>query len=178
MIFKSLFIIPLLCLSLVAQDAKTTPTSPSPILNELKGSLVQWDGKNLKKFDDLALASTQYFVFYYSAHWCPPCRAFTPKFVDFYNKQKPLHPQFEVVFVSSDRSEADMKEYMSITKMPWTALQFSQIESKKKITDYAGPGIPCVVVVDRSGKVVANSFKGDEYVGPQKPLDDLLKLLK
>ena len=147
------------------------------IAQQLAGSLVHLEQKNLKKFDDSTLSETKYFLFYYSAHWCPPCRAFTPKLVDFYNKTKPAHPEFEVVFVSSDRSDEDMKKYMQEIKMPWPAIKFNKIESLKKITAYAGPGIPCVVVVDAEGKVLADSFKGEQYLGPQKPVDDLLKLL-
>lgn len=171
--FKTFLLFPLLCFAAFAQEE-----SSSPILSELKDKLVRIEDKNLKKVDDSTLSNIQYFVFYYSAHWCPPCRAFTPKFVEFYNKQKPLHPQFEVVFISSDRDQSAMKSYMTEARMPWPAVQFSQIERLKKIQSYAGSGIPCVVVVDSSGKVVADSFKGGQYLGPQKPLDDLLKLLK
>ncbi len=148
------------------------------IAEQLSGSLVKLEGKTLKKVDDLAIAETKYFLFYFSAHWCPPCRAFTPKLVDFYNQTKPTHPELEVVFMSSDRSEEDMKAYMIEAKMPWTAVKFSKIESMKKINAYAGSGIPCVVVVDAQGNVLADSFKGGQYLGPQKPVDDLKKLLK
>merc|ERR1712187_375800 len=44
------------------------------------------------------------FAFYFSAHWCPPCRGFTPQLASWYTndlKNKGL----EVVFVSSDKDE-------------------------------------------------------------------------
>mmetsp|Transcript_15356 Transcript_15356/g.19193 ORF Transcript_15356/g.19193 Transcript_15356/m.19193 type:complete len:102 (+) Transcript_15356:593-898(+) len=41
------------------------------------------------------------------------CRKFTPAFVDSYKKLKNQGKEFEVVFVSSDRSEADFNEYHS-----------------------------------------------------------------
>ncbi|GLV36728.1 hypothetical protein CBL_02437 [Carabus blaptoides fortunei] len=41
--------------------------------------------------------------FYFSAHWCPPCRAFTPQLVDTYKMLRKKDPGFEVIFVSSDR---------------------------------------------------------------------------
>ncbi len=43
---------------------------------------------------------------YFSAHWCPPCRAFTPNLVKFRDKNK---DEFEIVFVSSDKDEAAQK---------------------------------------------------------------------
>ncbi|KAJ1524214.1 hypothetical protein ONE63_010734 [Megalurothrips usitatus] len=40
---------------------------------------------------------------YFSAHWCPPCKAFTPQLVATYNAVRERGHNFEVVFVSSDR---------------------------------------------------------------------------
>jgi nucleoredoxin len=48
------------------------------------------NGKTLKKADgsnvqaDAALAGKAVVCLYFSAHWCPPCRAFTPVLKDFY----------------------------------------------------------------------------------------------
>ncbi|XP_052128314.1 nucleoredoxin-like [Frankliniella occidentalis] len=41
---------------------------------------------------------------YFSAHWCPPCKAFTPQLVRTYNAVRERGISFEVIFVSSDRS--------------------------------------------------------------------------
>ncbi|KAJ9591496.1 hypothetical protein L9F63_001982, partial [Diploptera punctata] len=41
---------------------------------------------------------------YFSAHWCPPCKAFTPQLIDTYSKVRGKGNDFEVIFVSSDRS--------------------------------------------------------------------------
>jgi nucleoredoxin len=37
---------------------------------------------------------------YFSAHWCPPCRAFTPHLIDFYKRFKGTSQEFEIVFAS------------------------------------------------------------------------------
>ena len=39
---------------------------------------------------------------YFSAHWCPPCRQFTPMLKQFYADYKAKDPNFEIVFVSGD----------------------------------------------------------------------------
>lgn len=69
---------------------------------------------------------------YFSAHWCPPCRGFTPQLIEFYKneKLKKNSAKFEVIFVSWDRDEASFKEYFST--MPWLALPFDP-EKKHKV---------------------------------------------
>lgn len=67
---------------------------------------------------------------YFSAHWCPPCRGFTPKLAEFYKKHHE-DKNFEIVFVSSDKNEAEFKEYFN--EMPWLALPFSERSRKVRI---------------------------------------------
>jgi len=119
-----------------------------------------------------SLLDTDYLLIYFSAHWCPPCRKFTPKLVNFYNSYGENRP-FDLVFVSSDRSEKDMFAYMRETKMPWAALQFKGASASRLSKHYAGSGIPCLVLISPSGKVLADSFQGRTYVGPQSVLDYL-----
>ena len=61
---------------------------------------------------------------YFSAHWCPPCRGFTPALAEYYNDWQAANEdkKFEIVFLSSDRSEDDFKGYFD--EMPWAALKF------------------------------------------------------
>lgn len=61
---------------------------------------------------------------YFSADWCPPCKGFTPKLVEFYNKLKAAEQsvKFEIVFVSWDKDENAFTEYFAT--MPWLALPF------------------------------------------------------
>ena len=67
-------------------------------------------------FDDRIKAIGVYF----SAHWCPPCRAFTPKLAELYQEAQKEALPFRIAFVSSDRDEASFKEYHST--MPWPAI--------------------------------------------------------
>nr|KAJ0215262.1 hypothetical protein LSAT_V11C300112340 [Lactuca sativa] len=39
----------------------------------------------------------KHVLLYFSAHWCPPCRAFTPKLVETYHEIKNKHNNFEVI---------------------------------------------------------------------------------
>lgn len=150
----------------------------STINSALGGDLVAMQGNKVKKFDSSSLAQTRYFAIYYSAEWCPPCRAFTPDLVKWYQQTKPANPQFELIFVSSDQSEAQMEKYITGDKMPWPALDFNKKRSNRALTKYAGNGIPCLVLVDASGKVLSHSYEGEKYVGPRKVLADIDKTLQ
>ncbi len=69
------------------------------------------------------LASADVIGLYFSAHWCGPCKAFTPVLSKIYTDLKANGKAFEIVFVSADRDESSMKSYFE--DMPWLALQWS-----------------------------------------------------
>eukprot|EP01098_Paradermamoeba_levis_P015256 TRINITY_DN762_c0_g1_i2.p1 TRINITY_DN762_c0_g1~~TRINITY_DN762_c0_g1_i2.p1 ORF type:complete len:222 (+),score=50.95 TRINITY_DN762_c0_g1_i2:67-732(+) len=84
---------------------------------------------------------------YFSAHWCPPCRGFTPVLAKLYNQVKADGNNFEVVFVSSDSDEGSFAAYHS--EMPWLALPFSDRQAKADLSaEWGVSGIPALVLVD------------------------------
>lgn len=98
------------------------------------------------------LAGKEAVALYFSAHWCPPCRGFTPKFAEWYKKDLKAKG-LEVIFVSSDRDEGSFKEYFA--EQPWLALPFADRARKDKLSKkFKVQGIPTLVIVDSSGKVI------------------------
>ena len=134
----------------------------------MKGDLVSSKNGVLSTFNDEPIEKKKLIGLYFSAQWCGPCRKFTPQLVEFYNRVASAHPEFEIVFVSNDRSQAAMEAYMRDMQMPWPAISFAKIQEKAELNKYAGDGIPCLVVIDASGNVVVNSYEGAKYVGPSK----------
>jgi len=117
---------------------------------------------------------------YFSAHWCPPCRGFTPQLAEWYKAVIPTRPDFEIVFVSSDRDEASFKEYFA--EMPWIALPYVERKRKEQLSNRLGvEGIPSFVIVDKDGTVInANGRsipsadpKGTEFPWHPKPVRSL-----
>jgi nucleoredoxin len=147
------------------------------IYQQLKGDLVQFRNGGVTQFDDGGLANKKYFLIYFSAHWCGPCRKFTPGLVNYYNETVARHPEFDLIFVSCDRSPFGMETYMRETKMPWPAVDFQKLAQKDGIRKYAGKGIPDLVLVDSSGRVLADSYHGEEYLGPESVLQALDSVL-
>jgi nucleoredoxin len=62
--------------------------------------------------------------------------------------------------------------------MPWPALAVTKKRSNRTLTKYAGAGIPCLVFIDATGKVLSDSYQGKTYVGPRKVLEDMEKTLR
>jgi len=140
-------------------------TLQAGFFDEIKGDLI----------DVPAGDSPKYTALYFSAHWCPPCRMFTPKLVEWYKDFKKTHPNFELVFVSSDRDEASMKEYIEGDKMPWPAVKFGQAESET-FRKYSSDGIPYLVLIDENGKDLTGQA-GNEWQPPMQVLEKIEKIV-
>ena len=135
----------------------------------LKGDLLQVRHGDIARVDETALANKKLIAFYFSAEWCGPCRKFTPELIEYYKRVAPAHPEFEIVFYSSDKSQYAMEKYMRDANMPWLAIDFSKLKDKAVLKQNAGDGIPSLVLVDSSGNMISTSQSG----GPQKVLNDL-----
>ncbi|WP_169305299.1 thioredoxin-like domain-containing protein [Coraliomargarita akajimensis] len=137
--------------------------------------LVYSKGKRLANFKPEPTDNPKYFAFYFSAQWCPPCRKFTPKLVDFYKKHQGKGAHFEVIFVSSDRSEDEMARYMKEYDMEWPAFELGK---NKDIVQRNGSGIPNLVVTDAQGNKILDSYDSSgKYTGPSRVLAELEDLL-
>ncbi len=156
-----------------ANSGSATSASSSNLQKALtSGEVVDADGLPARRDSFPARKLT---FLYFSANWCAPCHAFTPTLVKFYQDAGDARP-FNLLMVSDDESADQLKSYADSTHMPW---QFAKLKSDLAASlehDYAGDGIPDLVLVDDSGKVLADSFNGHEYRMPQAVLDDYAKL--
>jgi nucleoredoxin len=147
--------------------------SAGAIAQLLKGDLVQFRNGGVVRAEETVLEKKKLIAFYFSAHWCGPCRKFTPELVDYYKRVAPEHPEFEIVFYSEDKSQYAFETYMRETNMPWLAIDYPKVKSKDALAKIAGSGIPSLVLVDSTGKVISSSYNGSEYLGPKKVLADI-----
>mmetsp|Transcript_81452 Transcript_81452/g.263832 ORF Transcript_81452/g.263832 Transcript_81452/m.263832 type:complete len:283 (-) Transcript_81452:111-959(-) len=98
---------------------------------------------------------------YFSAHWCPPCRGFTPALRQFYDTLKSSGEPLEIVFVSGDRSKEEFQEYFANDHGDWLAVDFDAKEKQALSQHYGIKGIPALIVVDSKGKVVVPEARQD-----------------
>jgi len=112
-----------------------------------------------------AFAGKKAVALYFSAHWCPPCRGFTPQLAQWY--QDDLQAKgLEVVFVSSDRDEAAFKEYYA--EQPWLALTYADRKRKEQLSTCFGVnGIPSLCIVGADGEIITKDGRGAVSADPK-----------
>jgi nucleoredoxin len=103
---------------------------------------------------------------YFSAHWCPPCRSFTPQLASFYRSHA-KEKNFEIVFASWDQSKAEFEEYFQ--EQPWLAFPY---ETSKQIieqlgTKYQVRSIPTLLVFGADGTLITKEGRMSVVRDPQ-----------
>jgi nucleoredoxin len=152
-----------------------TPGLRADFFGDLQPKLIE--SKNGKPVPyEASETKPEFTAIYYSAHWCPPCRALTPKLVTWYKNTKSRYKNFELVFASSDKDEKAMMDYMKEDKMPWPAIKFDEKKSSG-VGKYAAGGIPYLVLLDKDGKDLTGQ-PGNEWQHPSKVMPEIEKILR
>ena len=143
-------------------------------INALVGdTLVKKDLEEVKS-SEVSTKPGSVIGLYFSAHWCPPCRAFTPKLAKVYDELKKAKKDFEIVFVSSDSGEDEFKSYLN--DMPWLAIPFDHEDKKDSCSDkYDISGLPTLVLLNgENGEVITNGGRGliEEYGADAFPFNE------
>ena len=152
------------------------PVGGTLLLDSLKQKLVRCVDGTVSRAVGSELEKKKFVGLYYSARWCAPCRKFTPELVEYYNRVTSAHPEFEIIFVSADRSRFSWETYIHETKMPWLAIDYDQLADLAGVKSLGGGGLPSLLVLDEGSKIVASSYDGDKYLGPQNALAALDKI--
>ncbi|KAG7344270.1 thioredoxin-like protein [Nitzschia inconspicua] len=152
-------------------NAPFSPPSEPAVAKGLSAAMKRWfqsldDGTLLKSgastpvpLED-ALAGKEFVLLYASAHWCPPCRQFTPMLANWY---KTVQNNVEVVFLSADHDEAGFRNYFATH--PWMAVDYDDDTREQLMAAIKVTGIPRLVVIHaETGKIVEENAVG-------KPLD-------
>ncbi|XP_005256813.1 nucleoredoxin isoform X2 [Gorilla gorilla gorilla] len=108
------------------------PWGPKPFREVIAGPLLRNNGQSL---ESSSLEGSHVGV-YFSAHWCPPCRSLTRVLVESYRKIKEAGQNFEIIFVSADRSEESFKQYFS--EMPWLAVPYTDEARRSRLNRLYG----------------------------------------
>lgn len=151
------------------------PRPPDTIYRLLEHDLVSLQRGEVKPFDDKSIVEKKLYLFFFSANTSPLARKFTPLLVEYYNRVAPLHPEFETIFFSKDRSPFGMETYMRETNMPWPAVVFDKVSDKVPVKTTPAD-LPVLILVNGSGNVLSSST-GSQNADPAKvtaALDEIL----
>ena len=131
----------------------------------LDGRLVRLQASEIVPYSASNLRDVRLYAFYYSAGWCGPCRKTTPVLAEWYRKVKAAHPEFELIFVSKDKSDITYADYLRKNAMPWPAVRYADVQDEA-INRFSGKSIPWLSVVSRAGVALTKNAEGGEYADP------------
>jgi nucleoredoxin len=147
------FLLPALGTFCHADEPSATKLLPA-VLHDAEGKEV--DASTLKG---------KHIGLYFSAHWCPPCRAFTPSLVKF--RDDNAAEGFEIVFVSLDKSQSGKEDYISRMEMKWLSLPGAATKTADALVQqFEISGIPALVILAPDGSVVTSQGREDVMMSP------------
>ena len=156
------------------------PYRPKSLWDVLDGDVTKLRASKGGAFSKDLLHKYDYIGLYFSAHWCPPCRSFTPRLVEWYNEHAEKH-NLLMLFVSADRDASSFEEYHDT--MPWPAIAF---DDPKKEDAYrhlsklcSVSGIPTLAVFDKEGTLLTTegrqlvTSRPEDFPWPPRPVNPI-----
>ncbi|KAK8803548.1 hypothetical protein WA158_001242 [Blastocystis sp. Blastoise] len=125
----------------------------------------------LTKGEDMSMSEVihnKYYGLYFSAHWCGPCKKFTPLLKKRYNKMKKISDDFEVIFCSLDKNQKEFDEYYEM--MPWKAFPFESKTGEDLSKSYRVEFLPTLILFNPQGEIISqNAVKEFEDMNHKFP---------
>lgn len=148
-----------------AMKALGIPTPSDQSFSDLVGPTLLTKG-SVSVPTEAALKDAEVVALYFSAHWCPPCRQFTPVLTQVYREVTAAGKKLAVIFVSADRDEAGFTSYFAT--MPWMAIPFAQRQVQERLMQrYGVRGIPSLVLLHRNGGVLTKDGRTSVLKDPK-----------
>lgn len=104
----------------------------------------------------------KYTLIEFWASWCAPCRQENPNIIKAYNIYK--SKGFEVLGVSLDDDKEDWQKAIKDDKLPWTHVSDLKGWQSTIATLYGVKFVPINFLLDKEGKIIARSLRGQGLI--------------
>ena len=125
---------------------KTIPDLIMPDVNGKDVSIQSFRGK--------------YLLIDFWASWCGPCRMENPNVVKAFNDFKGKN--FTILGVSLDKDKDSWRKAITQDHLSWTQMSDLKYWNSQAVETFGFQGIPFNLLVDPSGKVIAQELRGDD----------------
>lgn len=128
-----------------SKDGVSALGDANPVLTSLK---------EFKVFNGKPNPKAKFYFYLCSASWCGPCQKEMPVIVKLHKAMK-KDGRADIILVGYDKSLDEAKAYLKSHKAKFAGI-WEGDKNIKKLPGYGPvPGIPYVIMVDRSGKTLA-----------------------
>jgi len=102
----------------------------------------------------------KYLLVDFWASWCRPCRLENPNVVNAFNQFKGKN--FTILGVSLDKDKSEWLQAIADDQLHWNHVSDLKFWNSKAVEVYKFDGIPYNILIDPTGKVIAESLRGEE----------------
>ncbi|PIK53691.1 putative nucleoredoxin-like protein 2 [Apostichopus japonicus] len=94
---------------------------------------------------------------YFTAKWSPPCQEFMPLLCEVYQQLIERKLPFEIVHISCDKDQVEMKETLQKFRVCWPYLGFADKHTSDLVEQFNIIAVPKLIILSPDGEVISET---------------------